>query len=107
MTEIDDRYNVCRNLQVSNEDEAGQKKRGRASEEIAKIAAEVNTIESACAKYLTIKDVCVYLRISRTTVWRYTKMGILRPRKIGNKTLYARADIDNYIDGKEADNGNN
>ena len=48
-------------------------------------------------KYLTIDEVCQYLKMSRTTIWRYTKSGILKPKKIGYKTLYARADIDDYL----------
>lgn len=48
-------------------------------------------------KYLTIDEVCQYLKIGRTTVWRYSKAGILKPKKIGYKILYARADIDEHF----------
>ena len=50
-------------------------------------------------EYLSIVDVCQYLKVGRTTVWRYTKAGILKPRKIGYKILYARGDIDNLLNG--------
>lgn len=52
-------------------------------------------------KYLSIVDVCQYLKVGRTTVWRYTKMGILKPRKIGCKILFDRADIDKYLTKSE------
>lgn len=51
-------------------------------------------------EYLSITEVCQYLKVERTTVWRYSKRGILKPRKIGYKILYARADIDDYLKKK-------
>lgn len=48
-------------------------------------------------KYLTVEEVGEYLKVCRTTVWRYSKMGILKPRKVGNRVLFARAEIDSYI----------
>lgn len=48
-------------------------------------------------EYLTIKEVSAYLKICRTSIWQYSKMGILKPYKIGNRTLFARADIDDYL----------
>lgn len=48
-------------------------------------------------KYLTIEEVCAYLKVNRVSVWRYSKNGYLKPHKIGNRTLYARADIDDYL----------
>lgn len=55
------------------------------------------------AKYLTVAEVGRYLNICRTTVWRYAKKGILKPRKIGSRVLFARADIDDYLN-KEGGN---
>lgn len=48
-------------------------------------------------KYLTVEEVGEYLKVCRTTVWRYSKMGILKPRKIGSRILFARTDIDDYL----------
>ena len=58
---------------------------------------QLNGTPIPTGEYLSIIEVCQYLKVGRTTVWRYTKMGILKPRKIGCKILYARADIDDYL----------
>lgn len=70
-------------------------------EELQELANEVqnklNCTPIPEGKYLTIEEVCQYLKVGRTTVWRYSKAGILKPKKIGYKTLFARADIDDYL----------
>ena len=48
-------------------------------------------------EYLTINELCKLLKIGRMTIWRHSKKGILHPHKIGNRVLYARADIDEYL----------
>ena len=48
-------------------------------------------------EYLTINELCKLLKICRMTIWRHSKKGILKPRKIGNRVLFARADIDEYM----------
>lgn len=48
-------------------------------------------------EYLTIRELCNLLKIGRQTIWRNSKKGILHPRKIGNRVLFARADIDEYL----------
>ena len=52
--------------------------------------------------YLTINQACEYLHVSRMTIWRWSKDGILKPKKIGCKTLYARADIDDYLNNQNS-----
>ena len=48
-------------------------------------------------EYLTIKQVGALLHVSRSTIWRYSKLGILKPRRLGSRILFARADIDDYL----------
>ena len=48
-------------------------------------------------EYLTVDEASRYLKVSRTSLWRYSKMGILKPCKIGSRILFARADIDEYL----------
>ena len=55
-------------------------------------------------EFLTVKQVCAYLKLCRTSVWRYSKMGILKPHKIGGRILYARSSIDLFL-RKEVSNG--
>ena len=77
--------------------------KGLSSEELTELADEVqkqlygNPIPDG--EYLSITEVCQFLKVGRTTVWRYSKAGILKPKKIGYKILYARGDIDNLLNG--------
>lgn len=48
-------------------------------------------------EYLTINELCKLLKVCRMTIWRHSKEGILHPRRIGNRVLFARADIDDYL----------
>ena len=48
-------------------------------------------------EYLTTREVGLLLHLSRTTIWRYEQQGILKPYLIGNKRLFARADIDELL----------
>lgn len=77
--------------------------KGLSSEELTELVDELqhqlNGTPIPAGEYLSIVEVCQYLKVGRTTVWRYSKMGILKPRKIGCKILYARGDIDNLLNG--------
>ena len=48
---------------------------------------------------LTSDEVCKEFRISRPTLWRWTRSGRLHPAKIGTKNLYCRREIQNLIGG--------
>lgn len=65
-------------------------------QEILQSLEEENSPEPE-GKYLTINELCKLLKIGRMTIWRHSKKGILHPHKIGNRVLYARADIDEYL----------
>ena len=75
-------------------------------EELQELADEVmrklNGAPIPKGKYMTIEEVCQYLKVGRTTVWRYSKAGILKPKKIGYKILYARADIDEHFNNEKS-----
>lgn len=43
---------------------------------------------------LSIKDVCTLTGVSRTTLWRMEKSGLLKPGLFNGRKLYKRADID-------------
>jgi excisionase family DNA binding protein len=60
--------------------------------------------ESATPKgvYLTIQQAAEYLNVSKMTIWRRTKDGTLKPKKFGGKVLYARADIDDYLNNQNS-----
>ncbi|MBR5038726.1 MAG: helix-turn-helix domain-containing protein [Prevotella sp.] len=65
--------------------------------ELEKRIEQVKSNPIPTDEYLTINQVGEYLKVCRTTVWKYSKAGILKPRKIGGRVLFARSDIDFYM----------
>lgn len=53
-------------------------------------------------KYLTIKDVCGILGVTKGTLWRWDKSGYLKAIRIGRNPQYRLSDINNLREGKEA-----
>lgn len=49
--------------------------------------------KSSTPKYLTRNQVAEMLSISLTTLWRYTKMGIVSSYQIGNRVLYDQKEV--------------
>ena len=49
--------------------------------------------------YLTVKEACAYLEISRTTLYRLRKMGYVPQIGIGSKVLFKREDLDDAFGG--------
>lgn len=47
--------------------------------------------------YLTEKEVTQRFKISRTTIHRYRKQGILKPLGLGGKVLYRLSDIEDSL----------
>jgi len=50
------------------------------------------------SRLLTVKETCLYLRISPPTLYRMIDRKELVPVKIGKRTLFDRTDLDKYID---------
>ena len=48
---------------------------------------------STPTKYLTRNQVAEMLSISLTTLWRYTKIGIVSSYQIGNRVLYNQKEV--------------
>lgn len=53
-------------------------------------------------KYLTIKDVCGILGVTKGTLWRWDKSGYLKAIRIGRNPQYRMSDINHLREGKEA-----
>ena len=49
--------------------------------------------KSSTPKYLTRKQVAEMLSISLTTLWRYTKMGVISSYQFGNRVLYNQKEV--------------
>lgn len=54
--------------------------------------------------YMTVKELCGYLKVSRTSIYKYAKDNILHPIRIGGKVLFDKNEVDMSI-RKEANNG--
>ncbi len=48
---------------------------------------------------LTIDGAAQYVGVSRASIYRLIQRGELTPRKIGRRTVIARADLDRMIEG--------
>lgn len=51
-------------------------------------------------KYLTIKDICELLKVSRATVNRWIQSRKLRSKKIGRLVRVSSQDLGAFIDGR-------
>lgn len=54
--------------------------------------------------YLTPDDVASALGVSKNTLWRWDKMGYLKPVKVGRKPLYKRSEVDGLLAGQPTQN---
>lgn len=72
-----------------------QKKVAASDKETAeKVAPKKATLQQ---EFLSIKDVCLLLSISRTTLWRLAKEKKIRVNKIGDRSIISRREIDNLF----------
>lgn len=46
---------------------------------------------------LTVSEVCIYLRKSRSTVYRLTRAGLLPALKVGGTWRYSRRSLDEWL----------
>lgn len=49
-------------------------------------------------EYLTTKEVMALLRVSRITIWRWVKDGILKQTKVGGKLLYPKSELNKMLE---------
>ena len=65
------------------------------NETLVKINVSREVVEKK--DYLTIKDACLLLNISRTTLWRLTKEERIMVYKIGDRSIIKRDEIQNLF----------
>jgi excisionase family DNA binding protein len=51
-------------------------------------------------EYLTVKEVCQKLKISKPTLYKLIKEGVIRKRKIRRSTRILASDIKKYLEGQ-------
>jgi excisionase family DNA binding protein len=52
--------------------------------------------------WMSVAEAAHYARIGRTRLYEFVKSGALRPRKLGRRTLFAKAEIDAMIEAGAA-----
>jgi len=49
------------------------------------------------ATWLTLDEVCQYLKIGRTTIYQLARLGEIPASKVGNQWRFNRSEIDNWM----------
>jgi excisionase family DNA binding protein len=49
-------------------------------------------------KLLTVDETLEVLRITRSTLYRHIRSGLLTPVKLGNRTLFREKDLERFIE---------
>jgi len=49
-------------------------------------------------EWLTVEDVAQYLKVSKTTVYRWTKEGTLKKYKVGRYNRYKKSELDQVVE---------
>ncbi len=53
----------------------------------------LKTSEGSNVEYLTVEETAKVLRTHRSTLWGWSKKGILTPLEIGGRRLYRKSDV--------------
>ena len=48
-------------------------------------------------EYLTVRETCVLIGISRSTLWRLTSLCRIEPKMIGSRLIYSKKEIERYM----------
>lgn len=58
----------------------------------------VSSIPSTSEEHLLINDVCKLTRKSRVTIWKWNKIGLLKPiGKSGKNPIYLKSEVLNFL----------
>lgn len=61
----------------------------------AKMIAQLELEKSQyCDELLTIEEVCELLKVSKMTLYRWNKLGILKKIEVGGKRRYRKSDVE-------------
>ena len=48
-------------------------------------------------EYLTVQETCVLIGISRSTLWRITRLCRIEPKMIGSRLIYSKKEIERFM----------
>ncbi|UKN02229.1 helix-turn-helix domain-containing protein [Paracrocinitomix mangrovi] len=76
-----------------------REKKARENNEKVKFQSQgIDPEELKKKTYLSIKETCVYLGISRSTLYRNVRLGLLPVIGLGGRTIFKREDLDKFLD---------
>ena len=61
--------------------------------------------DSNASALMTSRDVMKYLKVSRTTLWRLTRDGLLTSYRVGGDMRFKMSDVQNYLERHKSDSG--
>ena len=64
---------------------------------IREVLQDVNSKKEEQQKYMTRLEVCKALNISLPTLSRYSGLGLIPAKRIGNRILYLEKDVENAL----------
>lgn len=64
-----------------------------AAEKVAKMVVTVKREADEEIDYLKVEEVCQKLSVSRTTLWKWEKLGYLKPKRVGRRVLYSQKEL--------------
>ena len=55
-------------------------------------------------KWLTVDDICIYLSVTKDTIYKWIKQKEMPASKVGKKWMFQKEDVDQWVkSGKSAD----
>ena len=60
-----------------------------------------HSLSGSLPKLLNSAEVCSYLEISNTTLWRYVKQNRIQPVRIGDRNLFTTEEVLRFLSGSK------
>lgn len=73
------------------------------SEGIKNMMTTQNTHQSFQNEILTVREAAKYLRVSRVTIWRWCKLGVIPASQVGRSWRIRRDDLIQVLDDTKID----
>lgn len=61
------------------------------------IAPKVGESQTANEEFLPVSEVCNYLEVCKSTLWKWERAGILKPIRRGKKVFYRKSEVRNML----------
>lgn len=76
-----------------------RKKEEKISQSHTETSQDINHawLNASQKDYLNVKETCIFMGISRTTLWRLVKNEAIEVKEIGRKLIFRKADIETFM----------